>query len=138
MNIQYPITITNNVNTNPKCFDWMHKSYPITIVLQDGTEVPGITQIDKSDNYLIFNNGVAIGTSFKFKDPVTNLPAIISCRDSNNTRLTNYVGYDCQSGWLKWCPNCRNIMPLIYFDYNGRYTGVSRDQSQCSNCRSGY
>jgi len=141
MNIQYPITITNNVNFEQKCLGWKYKTYPITIILQSGEEITGITKINKSGNFLFFNDNVIIiqsDSSFTFKDSFTNLPAIVSCRDINNTRLTNYCGYDSRKGWLKYCPNCQRIMPLTYFDYNGRNTGEERDQSQCSECRSRY
>ncbi len=141
MNIQYPITITNNVNAEQKCLGWKYKTHSITIVLQSGEEITGITKINKSGNFLFFNDNVVIiqsCSSFTFKDSSTDLPVIVSCRDINNTRLTNYCGYDGQNGWLKYCPNCQRIMPLTYFDYNGRNTGEERDQSQCSKCRGRY
>lgn len=52
-------------------------------------------------------------------------------------RVTNLVGYD-GSSILKRCPACGVVEQLEGFDYEGRDTGVRRDQSNCMVCRANY
>lgn len=57
--------------------------------------------------------------------------------DANNNRITNIVGFDGHE-LLKHCPRCNLPKPTTQFGYSGRVTTSRRDQSECTDCRSGY
>lgn len=89
---------------------------------------------------LIFDNNHIISTS-----NITNahtsqgaftLSEVSSGYDANNIRITNIAGYNGFT-FLKYCPHCERIKPLVDFDNIGRYNS-SRDQSNCNACRGSY
>ena len=75
------------------------------------------------------DNGIEFQTlptkSFRFVDMENGY-------DSNNTRLTNIVGFSKEENdFLKKCPMCGEIKPSEEFGLRGT---VKRDQSDCINC----
>ncbi len=138
MYFTYPISITNEVNGNI-CRDWRFISTPVDILLSTGETVTNVRKIDKIDDGFILNDKIIIpNISFSFWDLSTNRSIMVSLRDSNDIRLTNYIRYDHNQGWIKHCPKCNFDLPLSHFDYNGRYDGAERDQSDCMDCRGMY
>ncbi len=138
MTFNYPITITNIAN-GIKCYGWRNAVKPVIVSLETGESILNVFKIDWNNNGFIFNDTIIIpNISFCFLDMATNVQINISLRDSKGIRLTNYVCYDKHNGWIKHCPRCNTSLPLNCFDYNGRFTGEERDQSECSNCRGSY
>lgn len=140
MNFNYPITITNIYEYGVKCMGWRTKIQPVDVAL-NGNIIKNVAEISINSNDISLHDTNNVLTtipiqsfSFLFNGNHVNVCA----RDQYNNRLTNFVKYDAQKGWIKHCPSCNLDKPLDYFDYSGRHTNEQRDQSQCSECRSQY
>lgn len=95
-------------------------------------------RFDKSVTITYLDGTIEQSSSFPGTrgENICNFPQI-NGYDANDNRVTNLVGYDGQT-LLKRCPACGlDKSPLAYGE-RGRVTGRRRDQSQCSDCRSGY
>ena len=145
MNFNYPIYITNIYKYDYKCRNWRNVITPINILTSNNQTFKNIIAItyDYKNNQFIFRDNSLINyccnkIDFKFVNSQSNNYVAVCLRDDNMNRLTNFVGYNVNQGWIKHCPCCGQNKPLINFDYSGRVTNEIRDQSNCNECRGKY
>lgn len=140
MDIAYPITITN-YSEDKIGQAWNYLSQPVSIILEtDKKEViSNVVTISIGDDSITLNERIVIPiVSFSFAK-ANEQSAIVSLRDNNDVRLTNYTGYDKKKGWMKFCWGCcdkrvissfGNIYPIA--------NGTKRDNSYCGLCKNCY